>query len=92
MRLSVMICTEWYDRVSELSDSLWCVEQKTRAHFLFGSYLVIPILLMFTTLPSDALDKTGDDTSKPFRVFEKIPEHNKEHLYDNGDWSHDGKK
>ena len=54
-------------------------------------YLLTAILLMFMTVLSGMAENKIQSVSKPFRVFDKKPEH-KNHLYNNSDWSHDGKK
>ena len=87
-----MICTDLYNRISQSSDSLQCVQERLRGHFMFVLCLFLPVILMLAALPCRAQEKPGEDTSKPFRVFEKIPEHNKRHLYANSNWSHDGTK
>ena len=62
-----------------------------KAPFPLGSYLFAAILATLMAMPSDAAENTIQSASKPFRVFEKKLEH-KNHLYNNSDWSHDGKK
>ena len=54
-------------------------------------YFPTAILLMFMTVISGTAENKIQSVSKPFRVFDKKPEH-KNHLYNNSDWSHDGKK
>jgi Tol biopolymer transport system component len=87
-----MICTDLYNRISQSSDSLQCVQERLRGHFMFVLCLFLPVILMLAALPCRAQEKPGEDTLKPFPVFQKIPEHNKGHLYANSNWSHDGTK
>ena len=92
MRAGIMSYTELHGRVFESSDKICFVENKIRSYFLFGYYFFISILLISTSLRSEAMNELGGDASKLFRVFEKTAEHNNGYLYDNSDWSHDGTK
>jgi Tol biopolymer transport system component len=67
------------------------VRRRLKNRFLTALFLLLPIVPLLLPHPGGAQEETGVNAPRIVRVLEKPPEHSG-FLYDNSDWSHDGKK